>query len=76
MSKKSIKKTRAQELADRLLMLSSKRLSIYKAGMSHQVMSQIDQMIADAQQELYDQVELDRMAESNERKSDDEGWIV
>lgn len=72
--KKPQKKTPIQELSERLQTLMEKRLAAYRAGASHGVMEQIDNMIAETQLDLYTEVELQRHRESKDQ--DGESWVV
>jgi hypothetical protein len=67
------KRTPVQELTEKLNMLRAKQLVAYRANVSHQLLAQFNQMISEAEQELYDQIQLEQ---SRNIKDDDESWIV
>jgi len=73
MNKKNTKQNPIVELENRLQELNKKRLQAYSAQLNGAVITQLDNMIAETQLELYTEVEL----EKNRRKDDDgEQWIV
>lgn len=73
MAKKNSKSTPIQELDERMQTLLKKRLQAYQAGVSWNVIEQLDRMIAETELDLYTETELDR----NRNKDDDgEQWIV
>lgn len=76
MSKKhKIKQTPIQKLDERLQELNKKRLQAYQAGMSYQILEQIDRMIEEVQLELYTETELFKYR-SNKDDEDGESFIV
>lgn len=75
MAKKTPKLNPVQAIDARLQLLLSKRLKAYSSGASGLIMTQIDDLIQELQQDLYTETELQR---HRERKDDDDGeqWIV
>lgn len=72
--KKQPKLTHIQELDARLQELNRKRLQAYRAGVSANIIDQLNRMIDETQLDLYTESELER--NRNQAKDDGEDFIV
>ena len=65
-----------QKLLDRQQELKKKLIQAHRAGMSNQIIGQIQSMIETVEFEIYNQSELDKLKYNQDRNNDDDDDFI
>jgi putative IMPACT (imprinted ancient) family translation regulator len=73
--KKKLKRSRLEELDERMQMLERRRVQAYNTGMSYEILRQLENMIEETRLDMYTESEL-QIHRRQEGQDPDDSFIV